>query len=539
MRFPQTIQHLGIFSPATSVARSPEKVERGRQRLLASGVSLVCPPLDAPPLRSLAAPDASRLAQLHTLLDNPDVDALMAMRGGYGTASLLDGLDWQLLRSRNLPVVGYSDLTALHLAALRHGCRRHIYGPMLASTFGSDNPAREQTLHAFERLLNDTPRDLLAFGREQLAVVRPGAAQGPLVPACLSVLVTLIGTPHLPDLSRHILALEDVDEPAYRIDRMLNQLRQAGILAKLAGLAFGTFRNCEDAQQLPDIFAEYAACVNGPVIANLPFGHLQPALSLPVGAHVLLNAQNGDIRLERTALDDYQSHIHTSAATGQTLGYRWLEPLGLTDHHSQSQTYPLILFLHGAGERGEDNHAQLVHCLPRFVEPDVRHDFPCFVCAPQCPAGQQWVNTPWNATAHTLSPQPSDALAHVFELLDDLLLDYPIDPTRIYVMGISMGGYGTWDALSRQPERFAAAVPICGGADLAQAPTLAHIPIWTFHGDSDTVVPTSRTRDIAAAIRALNPRSFRYTEVPHCGHDSWNTAIRTPELLPWLFAQHR
>ncbi|MGN0878676.1 MAG: prolyl oligopeptidase family serine peptidase, partial [Oligosphaeraceae bacterium] len=129
--------------------------------------------------------------------------------------------------------------------------------------------------------------------------------------------------------------------------------------------------------------------------------------------------------------------------------------------------------------------------------------------------------------------------AHVFELLDDLLLDYPIDPTRIYVMGISMGGYGTWDALSRQPERFAAAVPICGGADLAQAPRLARIPIWTFHGDSDTVVPTSRTRDIATAIRTLNPRDFRYTEVPHCGHDSWNAAIRTPELLPWLFAQHR
>jgi predicted peptidase len=111
-----------------------------------------------------------------------------------------------------------------------------------------------------------------------------------------------------------------------------------------------------------------------------------------------------------------------------------------------------------------------------------------------------------------------------------------VDPARIYLTGLSMGGYGTWDLAARQPERFAAILPICGGGDEATAPRLAKLPIWCFHGDADTVVPVERSRTMIAAVRAAGG-SPKYSELPGVGHDSWTPAYRDPAVLDWLFAK--
>jgi predicted peptidase len=111
-----------------------------------------------------------------------------------------------------------------------------------------------------------------------------------------------------------------------------------------------------------------------------------------------------------------------------------------------------------------------------------------------------------------------------------------VDPARIYLTGLSMGGYGTWDLAARQPERFAAILPICGGGDEATTARLAKLPIWCFHGDADTVVPVERSRTMIAAVRAASG-SPKYSELPGVGHDSWTPAYRDPAVLDWLFTQ--
>ncbi|MCA9047007.1 MAG: prolyl oligopeptidase family serine peptidase, partial [Planctomycetaceae bacterium] len=126
----------------------------------------------------------------------------------------------------------------------------------------------------------------------------------------------------------------------------------------------------------------------------------------------------------------------------------------------------------------------------------------------------------------------------VLELLDQLIKTHAIDEDRIYVMGLSMGGYGTWDLLARHPEKFAAGVPICGGGDEKQAAKIKEMPIWVFHGDADTAVKVERSRNMVAAIKEAGGKP-KYTEYPGVGHNSWTPAINEPEILPWLFSQKR
>ena len=218
----------------------------------------------------------------------------------------------------------------------------------------------------------------------------------------------------------------------------------------------------------------------------------------------------------------------------ETLPYRLLVPAG----YDPVESYPLVLFLHGAGERGEDNSAQLKHVVSIFTTPENREQYPAFVVVPQCPAGVWWSEVDLSWEAQRFSPEPSRPLALVRKLLDALEEEYSIDADRRYVMGLSMGGFGTWDALARWPDHFAAGVPICGGADLATAEKIAGIPVWVFHGARDPVVPVRLSRTMVEALRAAGGEP-RYTEYPEAGHDSWTPASQEPELLPWLFAQRR
>jgi predicted peptidase len=198
----------------------------------------------------------------------------------------------------------------------------------------------------------------------------------------------------------------------------------------------------------------------------------------------------------------------------------------------------VLLFLHGAGERGDNNYKQLYHGAAEVISWSEKNQEKVLLLFPQCPEGEQWVNTPWDALSHTM-PAESVSLGLAMGMLESEIEKTGADKNRLYISGISMGGYGTWDAISRNPDLFAAAFPVCGGADTAQAPKLTKLPILTFHGDTDTVVPTSRTRDMVAALRAAGSKLITYTEVPNCGHDSWFTAFRDDNSWKWLFSQKK
>lgn len=242
---------------------------------------------------------------------------------------------------------------------------------------------------------------------------------------------------------------------------------------------------------------------------------------------------------------ELKKYIYTDAE-GNKLPYRLFVP----PDYDSGKTYPLILFLHGAGERGTNNTAQLVHPeVLRFISPEARQKQPCILVAPQCPAPSpaadqprgdtRWTDVDWSTTASIeLTPEPAKPMRLVAELLDQLEEEWSIDPDRCYVTGLSMGGYGTYDLLLRQPDRFAAAIPICGGGDESRAAKIAHIPIWIFHGDKDGAVPVTRSRNMVAALKAAGG-SPRYTEYPGVGHNSWSRAYREPELVAWLFSQRR
>ncbi len=256
-------------------------------------------------------------------------------------------------------------------------------------------------------------------------------------------------------------------------------------------------------------------------------------MSIPARMRTLLASLLALVTGHAVAEDGFQPRTFTGAKG--TLNYQILTPA----ERKPDQKYPLVLFLHGAGERGDNNTSQLKHGGRMFLEAGNRARFPAFVVFPQCPNRQKWVEVDWGQPIpHQQPAEPSVPMSLVLELVPDLQKTLPIDTNRTYVMGLSMGGFGTWDILARKPEWFAAAVPICGGADDSTAPKLAGIPIWTFHGDKDTIVKTARTRSMVEALKRAGSQ-VKYTEFPGVGHDAWSPAFAEQELLPWLFAQRR
>jgi predicted peptidase len=222
---------------------------------------------------------------------------------------------------------------------------------------------------------------------------------------------------------------------------------------------------------------------------------------------------------------------------GKRLPYRLLQPQG----YDPARKYPLVLFLHGGGERGNDNEKQLVHVVPEFLKPENRRRFPCFLIAPQSPeaAGEVgWVAVDWRAASYPQPKEPAEPLRLALELVTALQKEFSIDARRLYVTGLSAGGFGTWDAIARRPDLFAAAVPICGGGDPTKAARFAKVPVWVFHGAKDKAMPPSKSQVMVEALRAAGGHP-RYTEYPDEGHNCWTRAFREPELWAWLFAQRR
>lgn len=204
----------------------------------------------------------------------------------------------------------------------------------------------------------------------------------------------------------------------------------------------------------------------------------------------------------------------------------------LPEDYNSNNTYPLILFLHGAGERGSDNTKQLNNCVQNIANSAPN----AIIVAPQCTEGNQWVDTPWsNVSYSTDTVAESNELQMVMMLLEKLKKEYSVDKDRIYVSGISMGGFGTWDLITRHPNTFAAAIPVCGGADSSKAEVVKDIPIYTFHGESDWDVPVAGTRAMVEAIKTAGGNKITYTEYAGRGHNIWDDAFATTGLFDNLF----
>ena len=221
-----------------------------------------------------------------------------------------------------------------------------------------------------------------------------------------------------------------------------------------------------------------------------------------------------------------------------SLPYRLLKPDGY-DKDGKDR-YPLVVFLHGAYGRGVDNKAQLRSGVENFLTDQARKKHPCFLVAPQCPSDKQWTNVGWFDGRRNvpLAKSPTEPLAMALDLIESLCKDYRIDMDRIYLTGVSMGGYGTWDLVSRRPELFAAAIPIAGGGDPAQAEKLTKLPIWAFHGAADPLVPVDRPRDMIAAIKRAGGDP-KLTEYEGVSHDAWTRTYKNDEVLDWLFKQKK
>jgi len=223
------------------------------------------------------------------------------------------------------------------------------------------------------------------------------------------------------------------------------------------------------------------------------------------------------------------------AIEGRTYGYRLLAP----EATKPGERFPLILFLHGSGERSDDNSKQLTHFPRRMLAPERRSEFPCFVLAPQCPQDERWTLDEWNSLdSRPLDPAPTRAMQAAIAALLEVVRTRSIDVDRIYLTGLSMGGYGAFELALRHSDWFAAVAPVCGGGDEREVARLAGLPLSIWHGDADDAVPVARSRAMVAALRALG-ESPEYHELPGVGHDAWNHAYAGGGCLPWLFAQRR
>lgn len=230
--------------------------------------------------------------------------------------------------------------------------------------------------------------------------------------------------------------------------------------------------------------------------------------------------------------------MYFTDSLGTVLPFRLLTP-DKPDGDTSATKYPVMLFLHGAGERGSDNETQLSYIDTIFASKRFRTQHPCYVIVPQCAENFRWCETDWSRTYHTIPKEISKYLHAANSLLDSIASLPDADPNRLYVTGMSMGGYGTWDIITRYPQKFAAAMPICGGADEKEARKLINIPIRTFHGTIDKAVPVCRSRNITNAIRSQGGKLIEYTEFPKMGHFIWNKVYNDYQNLEWLFGQER
>jgi len=220
------------------------------------------------------------------------------------------------------------------------------------------------------------------------------------------------------------------------------------------------------------------------------------------------------------------------------------------DKVEAGKRYPLVIYLHGAGQKGSDNEKPMNSALVKLLgTAEVRAAFPCFVLVPQCPAGERadgramnWTN--WKGQKENKAPmwveadaEASPPLRAAMRVLDEVVKAEPIDADRVYLTGTSMGGSGSWNWAARDPARFAAVIPVCGLSDATMGAKIKGVPVWTFHGGEDAQVPVERTRKMVEAIRAAGG-DVKYTEMAGQGHGI-DGKVWTREVLGWMFGRVR
>ena len=299
---------IGLISPA-SPPLDEARIENGVRYLEGLGYRVQIGTNARARRGYLAGTDEERVADLNAMLTDSRVKAIFALRGGYGTPRILPLVDYEAARRQPKILVGHSDLTALQLALYRRAGLVTFSGPMVASDFGhTPDPFTEEQ---FWRLLTSAtcPGVLAALPDHPLHSLKPGIATGRLLGGNLSLVVSCLGTPFMPSCRGALLALEEINEPFHRIDRMLVQLRNAGVLASARGLVFGQFTQCAPLNPklphltLAEIFTDTAGWVSGPVTEGLQYGHVRQKLTLPLGVRARLDADQGTLELLESGVD--------------------------------------------------------------------------------------------------------------------------------------------------------------------------------------------------------------------------------------------
>jgi predicted peptidase len=231
----------------------------------------------------------------------------------------------------------------------------------------------------------------------------------------------------------------------------------------------------------------------------------------------------------------YEKRTFTSSK-GQALPYRILFP----ENYDRTKKYPLIIVLHGGGERGNDNEKQLMHGARLFLTEENRKNYPAIIVFPQCPAESYWGNVKIDRSTSPLtltfdySLPETPALHAAMELTKSLISNESVNKTQVYITGLSMGGMGTFEAVYRYPKLFAAAVPICGGGDAARYDKrVTKTPFRIFHGSVDAVVAVKHSQQMVERLKKLNA-NVSYIEYPGVNHNSWDNAFAEPDFLRWM-----
>jgi muramoyltetrapeptide carboxypeptidase len=283
---------VALVSPAGPVPA--ERIEAAVEVLTGWGLRPVIFPNAAGKHRYFSGEDAARLGDLRSAFADPSMRAVWCLRGGYGIQRIVDQLDYEVIEADPKLVVGFSDITALHLALWRRIRLVTVHGPVAAQfDLGADSLTARTARQA---VMSAEPIVVPADPAEDTATVRvPGAASGRLIGGNLALLAATLGTPDQPDLTGAILLLEDVGEAPYRVDRMLTHLLRAGLLTGLSGIAVGQFANCPDA---PEVLADRLSDLGVPVLGGLPIGHGQQQYSVPLGTWSTLDAVSGSLTVE-------------------------------------------------------------------------------------------------------------------------------------------------------------------------------------------------------------------------------------------------
>ncbi|HJO92069.1 MAG TPA: LD-carboxypeptidase [Victivallales bacterium] len=240
----------------------------------------------------------NRVTDIHSCWKDDSIDLVIAAKGGFGSAQLLPFLNWELLKTRNLPFVGYSDLTALHLGMYAKGVGIPISAPMFCQfhKLRNDNYTLNSLCNSIQYARKAEQVTEVRHHRK-LLIIKKRSIEAEVLPVTLSVLVSLIGTSFMPDVKGRILLIEDINEPVYKLDRYLTHLMQAGILNRISGLLCGYFTRCGNQKERIELFNSWSKFVNGPVIMNIPFGHTYPRISIAFGERCIVK-DNGEIILD-------------------------------------------------------------------------------------------------------------------------------------------------------------------------------------------------------------------------------------------------